>query len=63
MALVDEVMAGEPNADWTVYVTGHSLGGALATLCAIDLAKRKCATFCEPSRLPASTLPLQTPVL
>ena len=25
-----------------VYVCGHSLGGALATLCAYDLAGRKC---------------------
>lgn len=25
---------------WTVYLTGHSLGGALSTLCAYDLASR-----------------------
>jgi predicted lipase len=29
--------------DWTVYVTGHSLGAAIATLCAYDLAKTTCA--------------------
>jgi surfactin synthase thioesterase subunit len=28
--------------DWHVYVTGHSLGGALATLCAYELATREC---------------------
>ncbi len=26
---------------WRVYVTGHSLGGALATLCAYELAGRR----------------------
>lgn len=29
-----------------VYVCGHSLGGALATLCAYDLAGRKCVRVC-----------------
>jgi len=36
--------------DWHVYVTGHSLGGALATLCAYELATR------EPSRRPRVTM-------
>ena len=27
--------------DWTIYVTGHSLGGALATLCAFEYANRE----------------------
>ena len=26
---------------WRVHVTGHSLGGALATLCAFELASRQ----------------------
>lgn len=29
------------SSSWTVCVTGHSLGGALATLCAFELANRK----------------------
>ncbi|GMH35264.1 hypothetical protein BSKO_03132 [Bryopsis sp. KO-2023] len=29
------------SSDWKVYVTGHSLGGALATLCALDLVTRE----------------------
>eukprot|EP00884_Botryococcus_braunii_P003299 jgi/Botrbrau1/12970/Bobra.154_2s0020.4 len=40
MSLVDEVMDQKPEAEWTVYVTGHSLGGALATLSAFDFATR-----------------------
>jgi triacylglycerol lipase len=35
LQLLSKVVAdGEP---WHVYTTGHSLGGALATLCALDL--------------------------
>ena len=30
---------------WTVCITGHSAGGALATLCAFELANRKFAHF------------------
>lgn len=29
------------NADWTICVTGHSLGGAVATLCAFEFANRR----------------------
>lgn len=34
--VVDECMAAGGGGDWHVYVTGHSLGGALATLAAYD---------------------------
>ena len=40
MAVSDEVMGGEPRS-WQAYVTGHSLGGALATLCSYELANRR----------------------
>ncbi|WP_369417948.1 lipase family protein [Cohnella mopanensis] len=33
------------SADKTLYVTGHSLGGALATLCALDVAVNSPFTF------------------
>ncbi|GMH35233.1 hypothetical protein BSKO_03101 [Bryopsis sp. KO-2023] len=36
--VVDSLTGG--SSDWKVYVTGHSLGGALATLCALDLVTR-----------------------
>ena len=28
----------EPEDEWHIYTTGHSMGGALATLCAHELA-------------------------
>lgn len=34
------MLAGEQRG-WTIYVTGHSLGGALSTLCAYDCAKKR----------------------
>ena len=39
LALLDAVMEGE-HEPWDMYLTGHSLGGALATLCAYDCALR-----------------------
>jgi nuclear pore complex protein Nup85 len=33
--------AGTSEEPWRVHVTGHSLGGALATLCAYELATRQ----------------------
>ena len=42
LTLVDQITAGaSPSAPWRVFVTGHSLGGAIATLCAFELAGRK----------------------
>jgi nuclear pore complex protein Nup85 len=42
LRLVDQLTAdASEDRPWDVYVTGHSLGGALATLCAYDLAGRR----------------------
>ena len=37
MAIADDVFGHEPHT-WQACVTGHSLGGALATLCSYELA-------------------------
>lgn len=42
LGVVGEVLTG-PEDSWRVFVTGHSLGGALATLCSYELANRRCA--------------------
>jgi putative lipase involved disintegration of autophagic bodies len=34
-------MLRDEGDDWRLYFTGHSLGGALATLCAWDCSHRK----------------------
>jgi alpha-beta hydrolase superfamily lysophospholipase len=39
--LLDDITGQDKGKPWTVYVTGHSLGGALATLCAFELAARQ----------------------
>jgi hypothetical protein len=41
LTLVDQLTArATKERPWKVFVTGHSLGGALATLCAYELAGR-----------------------
>lgn len=40
LQVVDAVVGNEAG-EWTVYVTGHSLGGALSTLCSYELATRR----------------------
>jgi len=41
--LLDAILAskGAGEGPWRVYITGHSLGGSLATLCAYELAARR----------------------
>lgn len=41
MGVIDEMLEGSAGEQWQIYVTGHSLGGALATLCAYELAVRR----------------------
>ncbi|RVW38708.1 hypothetical protein CK203_077483 [Vitis vinifera] len=38
-----EMMVGRCSFKWHVYVTGHSLGGALATLLALELSSSQLA--------------------
>ena len=40
LQVVDALVGNESNA-WTIYVSGHSLGGALSTLCSYELATRR----------------------
>ncbi|MEW5315853.1 MAG: hypothetical protein WDW38_007255 [Sanguina aurantia] len=41
VGLLDQITSSPGETGWKVYVTGHSLGGALATLCAYELACRQ----------------------
>jgi pimeloyl-ACP methyl ester carboxylesterase len=41
--LCDRDDLAEPLYKWNVYVTGHSLGGALATLLALELSSSQLA--------------------
>jgi len=42
---------------WDIYVTGHSLGGALATLCAFDLGRMRAGLWGEDAPLRAVATP------
>jgi alpha-beta hydrolase superfamily lysophospholipase len=55
LQMIDLCTGGD--SDWHVYVTGHSLGGALATLCAYDVKRLTCAStrLTSPCPSPAST--------
>ncbi|KAL4420729.1 hypothetical protein ABPG75_010385 [Micractinium tetrahymenae] len=50
LRLLDTVLAGEQEP-WTLYITGHSLGGALSTLCTFDCARRMWRTTPAAPRL------------
>jgi hypothetical protein len=39
--LLDKITGTGEKGKWRVRVTGHSLGGAVATLCAFELAMRQ----------------------
>lgn len=41
LGLLGAMLGGERQR-WRLFLTGHSLGGALATLCAWDVAHRRC---------------------
>ncbi|KAK9818196.1 hypothetical protein WJX72_008645 [[Myrmecia] bisecta] len=40
LSMLDEMMDDGSEQPWHVFCTGHSMGGALATLCAFELAAR-----------------------
>lgn len=39
----DKISGKADEERWRIYVTGHSMGGSKATLCAYELAVRPCA--------------------
>ena len=38
---------------WQIFVTGHSLGGALASLCAFEIGRIRAGTVDEDTNIPA----------
>lgn len=45
LTIVENITQWRP--DWTICVTGHSLGGAVATLCAFEYANRQLDTHLD----------------
>jgi thioesterase domain-containing protein len=39
--MLDQITGTGDKGEWRVLTTGHSLGGALATLCAYELSQRQ----------------------
>uniref|UniRef100_A0A061R3D8 Triglyceride lipase n=1 Tax=Tetraselmis sp. GSL018 TaxID=582737 RepID=A0A061R3D8_9CHLO len=50
LAIIDSIV-GDNSDGWTIYVTGHSLGGALATLFAFELGSRRWGKAVAPPAL------------
>lgn len=48
--LVDWLLSEDDPPDIKLYVTGHSMGGALATHCAMDLKVRVCLSCLSAAR-------------
>ena len=46
--LLDEIMDVGDDEAWHIYVTGHSMGGALATLAAYELSVSPLCISCLP---------------
>jgi hypothetical protein len=52
----DGVVDSTHDKGWVIYLTGHSLGGALSTLCSYDLASRSESGWRRRQALPPSSI-------
>lgn len=57
MSIVDEVLDDGTSERWQIHVTGHSLGGALATICAFELVARRYRVISETTEQPDEVMP------